>query len=587
MCNAGRRAYDTLIMDTWAATESCRLHNVYGVTECTVYQMSHRVPPRTMLPPRTQKLQSQSHSRDDGNVRAEDGAMLGHGLIGNDIHLLDEQFEPILPPPPTSALCATPQGQIAISGSQLARGYLNRAELTAERFVTLDQLGGVRAYLTGDLARWASPPVDQLAGATPAAADAASGDAASEPGGVQETGASSAAPGMLRLCGRSDGQVKLNGVRLELGEVEGVLCGCEKLVRHAAALLIGKAPSPLRLVVAVTPCRTECIDDRLRSEALVALLMLHARRQLPAQVCPSEIVLLRELPLTPTGKLDRLVLCPRVEAALAGTTSAGTSAGGVAEAGQPPRGALERAVAAAWRLHLGVPSVTRRSDFMRLGGDSIKALQVTRSLALELGAPPPPPPSPPPTSTAAESMGGGGSGASEGTDSASALAGSDVPSFLGSPLPPAPGTSLAEVAESADYGVMRGVFAPAMLLRLPLMHRYAQYLRANGVRVTGEAEEEEAEAAEGSVRGDVGLSCAASGGPHASYDDAEAATAAEAEAAEAEDLLDALLRVRSELAADMDLAQSILQLALTIGARGRRGDRRHGASNGGGPVAPR
>ena len=257
-----------------------------------------------------------------------------------------------------------PQGQIAISGSQLARGYLNRAELTAERFVTLDQLGA-SVPTTGDLARWASPPVDQLAGATPAAADAASGDAASEPGGVQETGRRHGS-GDATPRGRPTGQVKLNGVRLELGEVEGVLCGCEKLVRHAAALLIGKAPSPLRLVVAVTPCRTECIDDRLRSEALVALLMLHARRQLPAQVCPSEIVLLRELPLTPTGKLDRLVLCPRVEAALAGTTSAGTSAGGVAEAGQPPRGALERAVAAAWRLHLGVPSVTRRSDFMRL-----------------------------------------------------------------------------------------------------------------------------------------------------------------------------------------------------------------------------
>ena len=82
------------------------------------------------------------------------------------------------------------------------------------------------------------------------------------------------------------------------------------------------------------------------------------------------------------------------------------------------------------------------------------------------------------------------------------------------------------------------------------------------------------------------MSCAA-GGPHASYDDAEAATAAEAEAAEAEDLLDALLRVRSELAADMDLAQSILQLAL-IGARA--GDEAivgMECPNGGGTPSPR
>eukprot|EP00966_Prymnesium_polylepis_P154483 3566749-Prymnesium_polylepis.1 len=100
----------------------------------------------------------------------------------------------MVPIPPSTAASSAPQGQIAISGDQLALGYLHRAALTAECFVTPASMADVRVYLTGDLARWA-------------------------------TATDGAAP-VLRLCGRSDNQVKLNGVRFELGEVEGVLSGC-------------------------------------------------------------------------------------------------------------------------------------------------------------------------------------------------------------------------------------------------------------------------------------------------------------------------------------------------------------------------
>ena len=122
--------------------------------------------------------------------------MLGVPLEGTSLHLLDENLAPIAPPVSDDAPADdAPQGQIAIGGEQLAIGYLHRAELTAERFVTADALGGMRLYLTGDLARWSkAPSVHEAPGAT------------AEP--------------MLRLCGRVDNQVKVNGVRLELGEVE-------------------------------------------------------------------------------------------------------------------------------------------------------------------------------------------------------------------------------------------------------------------------------------------------------------------------------------------------------------------------------
>lgn len=479
------------IMDTWTRG-ACRLYNIYGVTECTVYQASRRILER-------------AGESDTG--RSEESAWLGAALAANSLHLLDEQLMPI--PSPSDAL-ASSQGQIAISGDQLALGYLHRAALTAERFVTPDSMGRVRVYLTGDLARWA-------------------------------TTTDGMAP-VLRLCGRTDNQVKLNGVRFELGEVEGVLSSCDHIVRYVAALLVGG-----RLVAAVEPCQAAHAETRLLREACVALLVMHVRRQLPAQLCPTEIVMLTSpLPLTSTGKLDRLALRPVLETALAATASDATAGGGDAGAGgavEPPSDALEVAVADAWRCHLHVPMVSRRSDFRRLGGDSIKALQVTRALALALG---------------------GEAGSADG----------DGARFLGGTAPPAPGESLAEVAEAADYGVMRGVFAPSALLRLPLLYRYAEYLRAHGVCAEGEASQVVGSSDD---RFDEPLTTGAAPPPEASERtrggaelidaETEAATAVEAAAAEESELLGSLERMLSEVAADTSLEQPILQLALSIAAR--------------------
>ena len=188
------------IMETWTACVWCQLHNVYGVTECTVYQSSSRISP------------AEEADRADEADRAEEAALLGMPLPGNALILVGEDRMPMLPPPASAepqgersqgkSRRAQPLGQLAICGGQVALGYLHRPELTAERFVTLhstaldsvalesvaeggreggrgggrggDEARGTRAYLTGDLACW------QLsADGTP----------------------------VLRLCGRMDNQV--------------------------------------------------------------------------------------------------------------------------------------------------------------------------------------------------------------------------------------------------------------------------------------------------------------------------------------------------------------------------------------------
>ena len=147
-------------------------------------------------------------------------------------------------------------------------------------------------------------------------------------------------------------QVKINGIRLELGEVENVLMRCQPVVTHVAALLIeGK------LVCAVTCASEGCVHDLLRREAVCGLLMLVARRELAAAICPSRILLLDHMPLTPTGKLDRIALRPILIGQLSedATPIGGGGRTHAALAGQlEPLGPLEQAVADEWRVVLGV-----------------------------------------------------------------------------------------------------------------------------------------------------------------------------------------------------------------------------------------
>lgn len=222
-------------------------------------------------------------------------------------------------------------GELWISGRGVARGYLNRAELTAERFV-VHSLGGVaeRAYRTGDMVRWR-------------------GD------------------GNLEFVGRIDGQVKIRGYRVEPGEVESVLSGHEDV---AAAVVVARelAPGDVRLVGYCVPGRGRDVEGLDSS-----VLREWCARVLPDFMVPSVVMAVAGFPLTSNGKVDRSAL----PVPCWGRGEVGTMY-------VAPRSSVERTLADIWRTVLGVPRVGIDEGFFSLGGDSMAALQFVR-LAREAG----------------------------------------------------------------------------------------------------------------------------------------------------------------------------------------------------------
>ncbi|HVT17881.1 MAG TPA: non-ribosomal peptide synthase/polyketide synthase [Thermoanaerobaculia bacterium] len=213
-------------------------------------------------------------------------------------------------------------GELHIGGAGLARGYLGRPELTAERFVP-DRLSGrpgSRLYRTGDLARHRPD-------------------------------------GAIEYLGRLDDQVKVRGVRIELGEIEAAL-RAHDAVGEAAVLVREDAAGERRLVAWVAPVR----DRRPAAAELRRFL----GERLPETMVPAAFHWLEELPSTPHGKVDRRAL-----AALERSMPAAEEAPFVV-----PRSAAERLLAAIWGEVLGRERVGVEDNFFALGGDSILLLQV-------------------------------------------------------------------------------------------------------------------------------------------------------------------------------------------------------------------
>ncbi len=264
------------------APAECRIFNHYGPTEATVGVIAGRA------------------------AVAGASLPLGRPLAGSRILLLDGELEPIPSGVP---------GGLYVAGAGLARGYLGRPDLTADRFLPNPwaEVPGERLYRTGDVAR-------------------------------------SRADGRIEFLGRLDDQVKIRGYRVEPGEVEAALSALPG-VRKAAVLAQPSASGVVRLVAWVVPAGPGVTAAELRA-ALT--------RTLPEALVPSAFALLAALPLTPNGKLDRRALPPVEEAA--------------APAGDGvPHTPLEELVAAVWAEVLGRARVGVHEDFFDLGGHSLLA----------------------------------------------------------------------------------------------------------------------------------------------------------------------------------------------------------------------
>jgi amino acid adenylation domain-containing protein len=241
---------------------------------------------------------------------------IGRPVPNTQVYLLDRDGGPV----PVGVY-----GELVAGGHGVARGYLGRPELTAERFVP-DPFGppGSRLYRTGDLVRY------------------------------QEDG-------RLDFLGRRDFQVKLRGFRIELGEIESVLSSHPE-VADAAVLVREDTPGDKKLLGYVRP--------QEGSRPMAAVLRLWLRDRLPEYMVPASIAVLDRFPLQANGKVDRK--------ALALVDPAGEGAG---EAGyEAPRTAFEELVASVWRQVLSVPRVGVRDNFFELGGHSLIATQMSSRL---------------------------------------------------------------------------------------------------------------------------------------------------------------------------------------------------------------
>ncbi|NWE13861.1 non-ribosomal peptide synthetase [Pseudomonas yamanorum] len=264
-----------------AQLPAVQLHNRYGPTE-TAINVTHW------------------HCQAQDGERSPIGRPLGNVIC----RVLDDQFNP---------LPAGVPGELCIGGIGLARGYLGRAGLTAERFVA-DPLGeaGARLYRTGDRVRWS-------------------------------------ADGVLEYLGRLDQQVKLRGFRVEPEEIEARLLALDGIAQ--AVVLVRETAAGAQLIGYYTA--NEPLDEQDVKTALAA--------ELPEYMVPAQLMRLDAMPLSPSGKLDRRALPEPVWQ--------------VREHVEPET-ALQQQIAGIWREVLALPRIGLRDDFFALGGHSLLATQI-------------------------------------------------------------------------------------------------------------------------------------------------------------------------------------------------------------------
>ena len=279
-----------LVADLNAAT-TATIENMYGPTETTIWSTT------------------QTATRTDGITG------IGRPIANTQVYVLNDAMTP----QPVGIA-----GELYIGGAGVARGYWQRDDLTAERFLPNPFVPG-RMYRTGDLVRWRPD-------------------------------------GTLDFIGRADHQVKLRGYRIELGEIEAALDAIPG-VRQTVVLAREDTPGLVQLVAYLTT------DGPVAEEALRESLTA----QLPVHMVPARFVTLATFPLTPNKKVDRKALPPpgTIQPAVAAPTITGSQA----------------AIAAIWSRLLGVSQIGPRDSFFDLGGHSLLAVQAHREIRDRLNAP--------------------------------------------------------------------------------------------------------------------------------------------------------------------------------------------------------
>jgi acyl-CoA synthetase (AMP-forming)/AMP-acid ligase II/acyl carrier protein len=281
--------------------------NMYGTTETTVHA--------TYRPIRASDLETAS------------GSVIGVPIPDLELYVLDQRQQRV----PIGVT-----GEIYIGGAGVAKGYLNRQDLTAERFVpnpfTSDGQSPSRLYRTGDLARFL-PDRD------------------------------------IEYLGRIDHQVKIRGFRVELGEIE------TNLTSHPAireSIVVAHAQNAATTLVAyiVTDRDSPPATDDLRA---------YLRQRLPDYMLPASFISMEEMPLTPNGKVDRKAL-PEPD----------TSRPVLTKGYVPPETEIEQRMAEIWQKVLGLEKVGRHDNFFDLGGDSISVMKMMICVSQVLGVETPP-----------------------------------------------------------------------------------------------------------------------------------------------------------------------------------------------------
>jgi amino acid adenylation domain-containing protein len=300
----------TELVDALHASGIQRVHDLYGPSEDTTYSTWT---PRLAGAPAT----------------------IGRPIANTQAYVLDARMRPVPVGVP---------GELYLGGRGLARGYLGRPVLTAERFLP-DPFGGVpggRLYRTGDRVRWRdeSAEVRECVSAGVGPIDAYS----------RTHALTHSRTHALEFLGRLDAQVKVRGYRVEPGEIETSMRR-HAGVRECVVVAREEAPGETRLVAYVA------------GDADAEALRAHLRRTLPEHMVPAAFVALEALPLTPNGKVDRKAL-PAPGPAVPEDRYA------------PPRTPVEEALAGIWAEVLGVPRVGVHDDFFALGGHSLLATRL-------------------------------------------------------------------------------------------------------------------------------------------------------------------------------------------------------------------